>query len=363
MLGGSQGSAAAQVKLNPVTGDPGASSGDTDSANFLPAATTLETSYGGGSCGSIGPCYNGFLLGLNPTTGALRYGTFIGGTGNDLAGGLAFDSSGNIYVAGSTQPPLASALGTVTQTYAPSGGATAAGAEIFVAKFDLSGTTLSPGYLTIIQGDADTQPGEIVVDSSNNLYFAGATAGKHLPVTPDAYQTTNNATGGTSCFPSLWAWPFFPNACGTGIVGGLNSAGALSFLTYLGGSTQDASAKIGIDSNKNLWIGGVTSSADFPFAADQYIFPGGFFTPFLAEMSNDGQKLLDATPVGSTFSQLCDLAIDASNNVYVVGYTEQAPSTPGTYPADPTGVPARICAEVERGDSAVAFILGHRPGV
>ena len=334
LLGGSQGSGAAEVKLNPVTGDV-VVLGDTDSANFLPAATTLETSYGGGSCGSIGPCYNGFLLGLNPTTGALRYGTFIGGTGNDLAGGLAFDSSGNIYVAGSTQPPLASALGSVTQTYSPAGGATAAGAEIFVEKFDLSGTTLTPGYLTIIQGDADTQPGEIAVDSANNLYFAGATAGKHLPVTPNAFQTTNNATGGPSCFPSLWSWPFFPNACGTAIVGGLNSAGALSFLTYLGGSTQDAGARIGIDSNKNLWIGGVTSSTDFPFAADQYIFPGGFFTPFLAEMSNDGKKLLDATPVGSTFSQVCDLAIDASNNVYIVGYTGQAPSTPGTFPADP----------------------------
>jgi hypothetical protein len=334
LLGGSDASGVYQVKLNPVSGDLDVL-GDTDSPNFQPAATTLETSFGGGTCGGA-PCFNGFLLGLNPSTGALRYGTFIGGAGNDWAVGLAFDTSGNIYVAGSTQPPLSSALGTVTETYAPAGGATAAGTNLFVTKFTLSGTTLTPGYLTLIQGDADTGPAAIALDTSGYLYFAGGTAAKHLPVTSGVFQSANNGTGGGDCFWGSVTSPFLPNACGTAIVGKLNPSGALSFLTYLGGSNQDAGQAIGVDSLGNLWIGGVTSSTDFPFAANHYIIPGGLFAPFLAEMSNDGTELLDATPIGGPSAQVGDLQIDSSNDVYVTGFASAAPSTPRTYPPDPT---------------------------
>jgi hypothetical protein len=334
LFGGNGGTVAAQIKLNPVTGDVEVL-GDTDSTNFLPAATTLQTSYAGGTCASGIPCVNAFLLGLSPTTGALRYGTFIGGQGNDFASSLAFDSNGNIYVAGTTQPPLSTALGPVTQTYAPAGGATAAGVEMFVAKLNLSGTSLTPGYLTIIQGDADTGPAEIVFDSSNNLYFTGASAAQHLPVTTGAYQTVNKATGANDC---LWRGQMtllLPHPCGTAIVGGLNSAGALSFLTYMGGSTQDIGEAIGIDSNKNLWIAGVTTSTDFPFAAAHYTFQSGLFNSFLAEMSNNGQQLLDATPIAGSNGEVGDLQIDGNNNVYVVGYANEVPSTPGAYPPNP----------------------------
>ncbi len=338
LLGGSQTAGVDQIKLNPVSGDL-VVLGGTNSSNFVPAMTTLETSFGAGSCSESGsPCYNAFLVALDPSTGALRYGTYIGGTQNDLASGLAFDSSGNIIVAGSTQPPLSSALGTVTQTYAPAGGATAAGAALFVAKLNLSGTTLTPGYLTIIEGDADTGPAEIAVDSSNNVYFTGATSAQHLPVTTGAYQTTNETTDVNNCY---WGTPltlFLPAACGTAIVGGVNSTGALSFLTYLGGSAQDIGEAIGIDSNNNLWIGGVTSSNNFPFAATHYFSGGvGYLTPFLAEMSNNGQQLLDATPVAGPNGQVSDIQIDSENNVYLAGFTAaEAPSTPGTYPPNPT---------------------------
>ena len=342
LLGGNGGTVAAQIKLNPVTGDVDVL-GDTDSTNFLPAATALQTSYAGGTCTSGIPCGNAFLFGFDPTNGALRYGTFIGGQGNDFASDLAFDSSGNIYVAGTTQPPLSSVLGTVTQTYAPAGGAMAAGAEMFVLKLDLSGTSLAPGYLTIIQGDADTGPAGIVIDSSNNLYFTGASAAQHLPVTAGAYQTVNKATGANDC---LWRGQMtliLPHACGTAIVGGLNTAGALSFLTYLGGSTEDVGEAIGIDSNKNLWIGGATTSTDFPYATAHYTFQSGWFNSFLAEMSNNGQQLLDATPVAGSNGELGDLEIDSSNNVYLAGYANEVPSTPGAYPPNPgVFVPAYV---------------------
>src|SRR5262249_8576430 len=107
------------------------------------------------------------------------------------------------------------------------------------------------------------------------------------------------------------------------------------FLTYLGGSVQDMGQAVGVDSGGNIWVGGVTSSTDFPLASDNYSFAGGYWSPFLAEVSNDGTKVLDATLVGTTFGLMSDLEIDNKNNVYVIGYTGQAPSTPGTYPPNP----------------------------
>src|SRR5690606_27445843 len=43
-----------------------------------------------------------FLFKLNPTTNALEYATFIGGSENDLGNRVAVDAGGNAYVTGYT---------------------------------------------------------------------------------------------------------------------------------------------------------------------------------------------------------------------------------------------------------------------
>ncbi len=71
LLGGSQASIAVGVKMDSVTGDL-LVLGATNSSNFEPAPTTLESTYQGGTCSGGLPCFVGFLLGLNPSTGAYR---------------------------------------------------------------------------------------------------------------------------------------------------------------------------------------------------------------------------------------------------------------------------------------------------
>ena len=54
-----------------------------------------------------------FVFKLNPTGSTLLYATYIGGRGDDRAAGIAVDSSGQIYIAGSTAStdfPLASPI-------------------------------------------------------------------------------------------------------------------------------------------------------------------------------------------------------------------------------------------------------------
>ena len=337
LLGGSQSSGAVQVKLNPVTGDV-VVLGDTDSANFLPAPTTLETTFAGGSCANSVPCFNSFLVGLNPTNGSLRYSTYFGGTGNDWSLGLAFDASGNTYLDGMAQPPFSSSVGTVTNTYVPAGGTAASGSVLFVAKLNLASNQLTPGYLTLIEGDASTAGSALAVDAAGNAYFTGSTAALHLAVTPGAYQSANNMNYNLFQDNCLWGTvlsPYLPNTCGTGLVGKLTPAGALSFLTYLGGTGQDQGEGIATDAGGNIWITGVTASTDFPVSSDHYDMQGGFGTPFLAEMSNNGTTLPFSTFIARTFGQSTDIEIDSNNNVYVAGYAGYAPSTPGVYPDNP----------------------------
>jgi len=340
LLGGSQASSTFNVKLDSVTGDL-LVLGVTNSSNFQPAPTTLESTYQGGTCSGGLPCFVGFLLGLNPATGAYRYGTYLSGTNNTLLTGLAVGSTGDVYVSGSATRPMSSSLGGVTSAYPPSGGLSAGGSNIMVARLHPASGVLSKVYLTFVQGEADDTAIAVAVDGSQNAYFAGASGSLHLPVTAGALQTSTVKKPGYSCgVPSLFA-QVVPKECGTGVVGKLSPTGTLSFLTYLGGTTgQDYAQAIGVDSLNNLWISGLAGSTDFPFSSDSYSVNGTVTgisqgSPFLAEMSSNGATLPFASLTATVLGEATGLKIDSSNNVYVTGFATYMLASPNVYPPYP----------------------------
>ena len=73
--------------------------GYTDSTDF-PTVNAFQGTLGGGNCGSSLPCLDAFVAKLNPAGSALLYSTYLGGTGNDIASGIAIDLAGSAYVAG-----------------------------------------------------------------------------------------------------------------------------------------------------------------------------------------------------------------------------------------------------------------------
>lgn len=66
--------------------------GATLSTDFPVTSDALQPKFGGG-------LYDGFLARFNPS-GGLDYATYLGGAGYDILAAAAFDSSGNIYLAG-----------------------------------------------------------------------------------------------------------------------------------------------------------------------------------------------------------------------------------------------------------------------
>jgi hypothetical protein len=75
--------------------------GDTNSADFPVTADAPQGALAQGTCSEGDPCADAFLIKLNASGTELLYSTYLGGPGQDGATGLAVDSTGHVYIAGS----------------------------------------------------------------------------------------------------------------------------------------------------------------------------------------------------------------------------------------------------------------------
>jgi hypothetical protein len=126
---------------------------------------------------------------LNSTGSALKYSTFIGGSG--FAGGfsIALDAIGNAYITGTV---IYSSDYPVTNGAYQSIMADTSSADIFVTKLDSTGSALI--YSTLIGGNDWDVGNSIVIDAGENVYITGFTQSSNYPATNGVYQTTLNGT-------------------------------------------------------------------------------------------------------------------------------------------------------------------------
>ena len=263
--------------------------GDTQSSNF-PVLHAPQTTFGGAT--------DAFVTKLT-SAGALAYSTFLGGSTAEHAGGIAVDSSGNMYVAGGTYssnfPVVAGAIQPVN------GG----NQDVFVAKLAAAGSSII--YSTYLGGNGTTTPEQanaIAVDANGSAYVTGVTNSSNFPVTAGAYQT---AFKGVS----------------DAFVAKLNPTGsALTYSTYLGGGDFDWANGIGIDSAGNAYVAGYTASVDFPIVSGVQTGFGGLYDAFVSEIGPAGNALAFSTYFGGSASDAAyALAVDTLGNMFVGGQT------------------------------------------
>ena len=106
--------------------------------------------------GAHGGTYDGFLAKYD-AAGSQRWIRQFGGMGTDQATGLSTDSSGNVYVTGTTSGLFGSTL--------------ASGQGAFLAKYNATGTQQ---WLRQYGGIAADQGTGVCVDGSDNVYLGGA---------------------------------------------------------------------------------------------------------------------------------------------------------------------------------------------
>ncbi|MDX6475434.1 MAG: hypothetical protein QOH95_945 [Gaiellaceae bacterium] len=258
----------------------------------------------------------------------IQYTTFIGGSSLEEGNGIAVDSSGNAYVAGTTQSPdFPTTVGAFQRT-----GAAQNSSEVFVSKLNPAGTQLV--YSTFI-GGSDLEFGRrIAVDSAGNAYVTGQTKSSNFPTTANAFDRSLNI-------------PANCPRCATdntdGFVTKLNATGsALVYSTYLGGTDYDAPHGIAVDASGNAYVDGETlSNTDFPTTAGSFSPTShGQYDIFATKLNTTGSALAYSTFIGGTQVDNGErIAVDSGNNAYVLGFSSSAdyPTTPGAFDTTANG--------------------------
>lgn len=175
--------------------------GVTQSSNFPVTAGAYATSYHGPAAPVGNRPYllgDAFVAKLNPTTSKMLFSTYLGGSDDDAAGGIAIDAQGNVAIAGMTNssnfPVSTDAL---QARLAGSGASVFSGVgDGFVAKFDSSGSKLL--YSSFLGGTADDSAMGMGHDATGNVYIAGYTNSPDFPSTAGVVQPKTG--GGKDAF-------------------------------------------------------------------------------------------------------------------------------------------------------------------
>jgi hypothetical protein len=228
--------------------------GETTSINF-PIRNPFKSEIRGNA--------NPFITKINAAGSEILYSTYLGGSAHDRAEAIAVDSTGHVYLTGTTSStdfPTLNPVQPGLSTQFPSGGV-----DVFITKLNASGSGLM--FSTYLGGSGFDMGHGIAVDSSGNTYVTGV-AMQGLPTTTQTFQL--NFNGHFDAF-----------------IAKLNPSGTqILYSTYLGGRDNDIGGAITVDASENAYITGYTeSSFDFPVRnALQQQFGGGISDAFVAKI-------------------------------------------------------------------------------
>jgi hypothetical protein len=222
-----------------------------------------------------------FVSKFNREGNELIYSTYLGGTNDDIANGIAVDGDENAYVAGGTLSsdfPLKNA----NEPYFVLPG------DGFVTEFDPNGNAV---VFSTYFGNGGDEVQAIAVDEAGHAYVAGTTASKNFPVV-NAFQAKHSADP-DNAFVTKFE------------IGGRT----LIYSTYLGGSgtpglNGESGNAVAVDREGYAYVTGATVSKDFPtknaFQSEYKGSADGSSNAFVTKFSTDGSSLVYSTYLGGS---------------------------------------------------------------
>ena len=245
----------------------------------------------------------------------IEFSSYFGGDWEDQANVIRADSAGNIFV----------------------GGATSARARITVDNIlNAEETAL------LVQANAND---EIFQADHGISLDADVLADATLDLSNDKIITVVNGVTQTEDFDYACDYEysgFFSNdrlvVDYDGFISKFDKDFSPIFTTYFGGCRNDSIRSMVIGSNDNIYVTGITLSIDFPvkFPARSTLAESRFANDpiqadaFYAKFDNDGALIFASYLGGDGQDGGRDIAVDADENIYLLGYTHSMnlPTTP-----------------------------------
>ncbi len=265
-----------------------------------------------------------FVAKFDNAASNLLYFTYLGGSGNDGAFSMTVDNAGHAFVTGFTEStnfptfPTNALYPTIHGT--PDTNTHKFPDDVFVTELDTNGVLL---YSTYLGGSNVEVPGEIAVDAAGSAYVTGYTRSTDFP-TVNAFQTNLGGSNSANAFVAKIG------------PGGTN----LLYSSYLGGTNHDEGEGIAVFGTNFAFVAGYTVSTNFPTTTNALRrFLNGstnatfLFDAFVAKFDTSlsgSNSLVYSTFLGGTNTDVATrIAVDASGNAYVTGYSE-SPDFPNT---------------------------------
>ncbi|MEP7362385.1 MAG: SBBP repeat-containing protein [Acidobacteriota bacterium] len=270
----------------------------------------------------------------------VSFATYFGKAKSEAAGRVAVDSQGNVYTVGASFDPNFPVSTGAYRSFPSQTGYH----NVVIMKVNATGTASS--FTTYIGGGFADVGGGIALDTAGNIYVTGGTNSTDFPVSAGALKSRFNPVGllqpdRKDCFVTKLA----------------SGGGALSYSTYLGGTSQDGCTGIAVDQQGNAYLSGYTeSSQDFPTTAGApQRFGVGRQDAFIAKLNPTGTALVYSTQLGGQDTDAAlGIAIDAQGAAYVTGQTTSANNFPVTDGSAQTTYGGRATTSIVRyGDAFV----------
>jgi uncharacterized delta-60 repeat protein len=231
---------------------------DTDIGNSI-AIDSTDNLYVIGYTASEGAGGNDFLLAKYNSSGTIQWQRTLGGTDSDYGYSVAIDSAGNVYALGYTRSEGAGNY------------------DFLLAKYDSAGTIQ---WQRILGGTDQERGYAVAIDSSDNVYVLG--------------RTYSTGAGGSDLLLAKY-----------------DLSGTIQWQRILGGTDYEYGESVTVDSSGNVYVIGYTGSAG-----------AGGKDLLLAKYDSAGTIQWQRTLGGTGGDYGYSVAIDSTDNVYVIGYTD-----------------------------------------
>ncbi|HEV3470650.1 MAG TPA: SBBP repeat-containing protein [Pyrinomonadaceae bacterium] len=282
--------------------------GGTHSLDFPGAAGGAQGSFGGGA-------NDLFVAKLSPDGSQLLYATYLGGSSNEYATGIAVDAAGSAYVTGDT---ISADFPTTPSAHLTT---FAGGNDAFVVKLAPDGASLA--YATYLGGPKYDYGTGIAVDSAGNAHVSGRNLAGSYPTTAGSFRP--NFNGNPLNAASEWE----------GFVTKLNAAGsAIIYSTYLGSSRNDYAWDIALGPAGAAYVVGQAGGTDFPTSSGLTHGVADLSNIFVTKLDASGSFIHYSALVGGTGSdEARAVTVDRAGSAYVTGrtFTTDFPVTPGAF--------------------------------